>query len=51
MTKASLFSKGPALLLGLAIAAGAGMAHAGTTDEFIVGGSPAADGAWPTGAA
>ncbi|MCB1502798.1 MAG: serine protease [Bauldia sp.] len=47
MTKASLFSKGPALLLGLAIAAGAGMAHAGTTDEFIVGGSPAADGAWP----
>jgi secreted trypsin-like serine protease len=47
MTKATLISKGPALLLGLALAAGATFAHAGTTEEFIVGGSPAADGAWP----
>jgi secreted trypsin-like serine protease len=47
MTKATLFSKGPALLLGLALAAGATLAHAGTTEEFIVGGSPAAEGAWP----
>jgi secreted trypsin-like serine protease len=47
MTKATLISKGPALLLGLALAAGATLAHAGTTEEFIVGGSPAADGAWP----
>jgi prostatin (serine protease 8) len=47
MTKASLISKGPALLLGLALCAGATFAHAGTTEEFIVGGSPAADGAWP----
>jgi prostatin (serine protease 8) len=47
MTKATLISKGPALLLGLALAAGVTMAHAGTTEEFIVGGSPAADGAWP----
>lgn len=47
MTKASLFPKGPALLLGLALASGATFAHAGTTDEFIVGGSPAAEGAWP----
>jgi prostatin (serine protease 8) len=47
MTKATLFSKGPALLLGLALAAGATLAQAGTTEEFIVGGSPAAEGAWP----
>jgi prostatin (serine protease 8) len=47
MTKATLLSKGPALLLGLALAAGATLAQAGTTEEFIVGGSPAAEGAWP----
>ena len=47
MTKATAFSKGPALLLGLALAAGATFAHAATTEEFIVGGSPAAEGAWP----
>ena len=47
MTKATLLPQGRALLLGLALAAGAAAAHAGTTEEFIVGGSPAADGAWP----
>ena len=44
---ATLLPQGRALLLGLALAAGATMAQAGTTEEFIVGGSPAADGAWP----
>ena len=44
---ATLLPQGRALLLGLALAAGAAVAHAGTTEEFIVGGSPAADGAWP----
>lgn len=48
MTKASVFSKGSALLAGLAMVAGvASLAHAGTTEEFIVGGAPAAEGAWP----
>lgn len=47
MTKVKIMSKAPALLLGLALATGATFAQAGTTEEFIVGGSPAAEGAWP----
>jgi secreted trypsin-like serine protease len=47
MTKARRPGHGPALLLGLAFLAAAPGAEAATTEEFIVGGSPAAEGSWP----
>ncbi len=49
MTKAASLGRGPALVLGLglALAAAAPSANAATTDQFIVGGTPAAEGSWP----